>query len=92
MTNAALVSWMRPNEAWLLELYGPCWPGFTPAMRLDSHHGMDRRSMQVDSCVRRSRPTSPCRIADIRVDVRHQGDMKQAQARHGPRSGRPAAT
>lgn len=63
----ALVVWTRPDEAWLLELYGPCEGlDVSSAIGLTDHVG--RVESQLDD-VLVSRPSSvqlPCRIRGIR--------------------------
>lgn len=76
--NQAVAIWTRPNEAWLLNLSGPC-PDlpFTPAIGLTST--MQQVSVRFDSVIVRGTNTMsiPCQIAQIRpLDVKA---IKQAE-------------
>jgi hypothetical protein len=67
----ALVVWTRPNEAWLLELYGPCdGLDFSIAIALTDHVGRVEAGMD-DVLVSHPSPLHiPCRIRTIRpIDV-----------------------
>jgi hypothetical protein len=79
--EAALAVWTKPNEAYLLEIYGPC-PDleFAPAIGLSNH--MSRVSARFDSVTPLGGGTGsmriPCRIETIRpLDVKA---LKQAQS------------
>ena len=69
--DSAVVVWTRPNQAWLLDLYGPCnGLDFTVAIGLTSSAG--RVSARFDKVLVRDvgRIELPCTIAGIRpVDV-----------------------
>ncbi len=79
--DAALAVWTRPNQAYLLQIYGPC-PDleFAPAISLSSQ--MSRVSARFDSVQPLGGGTGsiriPCRIETIRLlDVKA---LKQAQS------------
>ncbi len=85
--NAALTVWTRPNQAYLLELYGPCLDlDFAPAISLSNM--MSRVSARFDSVYVHGGGTSgmrmPCRINVIRpLDVKAlrqaQKDLREAR-------------
>lgn len=69
--NEALAVWTRPNEAWLLELYGPCdGLDFSIAIGLTDHVGRVEAGFD-DVLVSHPSPIHvPCRIRSIRpLDV-----------------------
>ena len=78
--DSALTVWTKPNQAYLLELYGPCTDlDFAPAISMSNMTG--RVSARFDSVyVHGGGPSSvrlPCRIETIRpLDVKA---LKQAQ-------------
>ena len=78
--DSALVVWTKPNQAYLLELYGPCSNlGFAPAITLSNTMG--QVSARFDSVNVHGGGSShmdiPCRIQTIRpLDVK---GLKQAQ-------------
>ncbi len=78
--DEALAVWTRPNEAYLLELFGPCRElSFAPAISLSNHMG--RVSARFDSVTPLGGGVGafnfPCRIQTIRpLQVKA---LKQAQ-------------
>lgn len=79
--DEALVVWTRPNEAWLLEPYGPCdGLDYSSAIRLTDHAG--RVEAGLDS-VLVSHPSPvhvPCRIRSIRpLDLAAIGEAEKAR-------------
>lgn len=76
--DRALAIWTKPNEAWLLELSGPCnGLEFTPVIGLTSQTG--RVYARFDSVLVRNGDIAnfPCRIETIRpLDVKA---IKQAE-------------
>ena len=78
--DEALAVWTRPNEAYLLELFGPCRDlPFAPAISLSNH--MSRVSARFDSVTPLGGAVGPsnipCRIETIRpLQVKA---LKQAQ-------------
>ncbi|RYG14085.1 MAG: hypothetical protein EON92_03380 [Burkholderiales bacterium] len=78
--NAALAVWTKPNQAYLLELYGPCPDlDFAPAMSLSNM--MNQVSAGFDNVYVHGGGAAairiPCRIETIRpLDVKA---LKQAQ-------------
>ena len=69
--NEALVVWTRPNQAWLLELYGPCdGLDYSIAIALTDHVGQVEAGLD-DVLVSHPSPLHvPCRIRSIRpVDL-----------------------
>ena len=70
--DSALAIWTRPNQAYLLEVYGPCSGlEFAPAIGLTQHsHQVSARFDDV-LLLERTGPHIPCRIRSIRpLDVR----------------------
>ena len=78
--DSALAVWTKPNQAYLLELYGPCTDlDYAPAISLSNM--MSRVSARFDNVYVHGGGTSgirlPCRIDTIRpLDVKA---LKQAQ-------------
>lgn len=78
--DSALAVWTKPNQAYLLELYGPCTDlDYAPAISLSNM--MSRVSARFDSVTVHGGGTGsiriPCRIDSIRpLDVKA---LKQAQ-------------
>jgi hypothetical protein len=79
--NTALAVWTKPNEAYLLEVYGPCPDlDFAPAITLSNF--MSRVSARFDTVTPLGGGTGsmriPCRIETIRrLDVKA---LRQAQS------------
>ncbi len=83
--DEAIAIWTRPNEAWLLELSGPCKGlDFTPVIGLTSQFGavnagFDDVLVQDAAAIR-----IPCRIQSIRpldvATIRQAEKAKRAQA------------
>ena len=69
--NEALVAWTRPNEAWLLELYGPCdGLDFSSAIGLTDHAGRVEAGLDYVLVSHPAPVHLQCRIRSIRpVDV-----------------------
>lgn len=65
--DSAIAVWTKPNEAWLLDLYGPC-PDieYTPVIGVSSQMG--RVNAKFDKVIARNRGTMeiPCNIKEIR--------------------------
>lgn len=71
--DSALAVWTRPNEAWLLDLSGPCMDlSYAPAISVTNMMG--RVSARFDKVIVRGTgpgPHFPCRIESIRpLDVK----------------------
>jgi hypothetical protein len=65
--NEALVAWTRPNEAWLLELYGPCdGLDFSSAIGLTDHAGRVEAGLDYVLVSRPAPIHLPCQIRAIR--------------------------
>lgn len=78
--DSALAVWTRPNQAYLLELFGPC-PDLDYAPAISLSNMMSRVSARFDNVYVHGGGTSsirmPCRIETIRpLDVK---TLKQAQ-------------
>ena len=70
--NEALAVWTRPNEAWLLDLTGPC-PDleYTRAIGLTDNLGMVHARFDKVLVLSRAPVNLPCHIAQIRkLDVK----------------------
>ena len=65
--NEALVVWTRPNEAWLLEPYGPCdGLDYSSAISLTDHAGRVEAGLDYVLVSHPSAVHVPCRIRSIR--------------------------
>ena len=65
--NEALVVWTRPNEAWLLEPYGPCdGLDFSSAISLTDHAGRVEAGLDYVLVSHPSPVHLPCGIRSIR--------------------------
>lgn len=88
LSDSALTVWTRPNQAYLLELSGPCQDlSFAPAISITNTMG--RVYSRFDEVVVRGAGTSsiriPCRIQTIRpLDLKalkaEQKEMREAAA------------
>ena len=80
--DSAIALWTRPNQAWLLDLYGPCQDiEFTPVISVTNQMG--RVSARFDKVIARSGSSLdiPCSIRQIRpLDVK-QVKAAEKQAR-----------
>ncbi len=84
--DSALVVWTRPNEAWLLELFGPCQElEYTQAIGLTS--SANRVYSRFDKVLVRSPHSTsmPCNIQTIRpLDVKavraSEKELREARA------------
>ena len=94
--DSAVAVWVRPNEAYLLELVGPCQDlGFTPVIGLTSQVG--QVSARFDRVlVRSTSPVAsmPCPIQVIRrLDVKalraEERTLREVRVEEGPRDARP---
>ena len=65
--NEALVVWTRPNEAWLLEPFGPCdGLDYSSAISLTDHAGRVEAGLDFVLVSNPSPVHEPCRIRGIR--------------------------
>jgi hypothetical protein len=66
--NEALVVWTRPNEAWLLDPYGPCdGLDYSSAISLTDHAGRVEAGLDYVLVSHPSPVHVPCRIRSIRA-------------------------
>lgn len=87
--DSAIALWTRPNEAWLLDLYGPC-PDIPYAMAISVSNHMGRVSARFDKVLARGNASIdiPCTIRQIRpLDTKAIRQAEKVARGQAPDSG-----